>query len=70
MREMAQKFKLKELQKIYGSRRSSKEISENTQEELLVTGKNTLEKLQKLSYLKGLRSAASFTMDLHEYTED
>jgi hypothetical protein len=59
---MAQKFKLKELQKLYASRNSSKEKSETVQEELLVSGKNTLEKLQKLSYLKGLRFSATSSL--------
>lgn len=68
---MAQKFKLKELQKLYGSRskiikgnenkRNEDEKDEDEEKKMnnlteeLIEGKTILERLQKLSYIKGLR---------------
>jgi hypothetical protein len=51
---MAQKFNLKDLKKLYGVRQSIASGSSKETEELVI-GQTILERLQKLSYLKGLR---------------
>jgi hypothetical protein len=56
---MAQKFNLKDLKKLYGARQSIAAGSEKTTEEF-ITGRDILERLQKLSYLKGLRFGSLF----------
>lgn len=57
---MAQKFKFQDLKKLYGVRQQIEkgtEESENMTEEFILRNSATiLQRLQKLSYLRGIRS--------------